>query len=570
MKSFLSKILELIKVIRFLKPQELRDRLDQQSTIQQFTIILSGFIVLLGLLVVLGFTIPTVANAQIASNYQKLSGNTAALSRIEWNLAELRLIGNENYSHLTPRNPTDTLKALNKDLQRIKPYLKHSTQQTISAGFASIGNLLSKPVTYQIYQEIQREIKKIIADLNEAKLKLGKGSKSVAKVKIGFSLMLLILITLLILGAFYIWIKLTLYITNTNQRAIESFNQVASQFSDGQLNLTISDHPNQDFRKLKAGFATYVQSYKIKIQAIKNQVNEIVVPVKSLSNTIKQNNLNHQELKNKLQDVINHTYHKLDFVPEMADRIRTLNLNLTESQHRVNDIEKFMGDSIRVFETNLQNLDGISAEFMQKDAFSKEMINYFKTLSKIFDGIQHIVTVFGSIADQTTVLSLNASIEAARVGTTDDGFNVAATQIDELADRIRVIPHDLTNMINKVRKKMDAVVRNYEQSRFSFHKNPGVKYIESVKTGLNLFWQNLSQDLKDTQEVGVLIQIYAEKQKALEELTAFLASLIQQTPTNYEKARGTLQVLGEDQLILDLINRLIAVLVELNQALDQI
>ncbi|MCL6590661.1 MAG: methyl-accepting chemotaxis protein [Firmicutes bacterium] len=570
MKSFFRKIFELIRVIRFIKLQELKDRLDQQGAFQQFSIVLIGFICLIGLLVIIGFTIPTIANVQIAVKFQKLSAGTAAVSRMEWNLAELRLIGNESYSHLSPRIPTDSLKTLNKDFQRVKYYLKPGSQQAMATGFATLTDLLAKPVTYQSYQEIQKAIKKITAGLNEVKAELQKLSSSVTKVKTGFLMVLLIIATLLILVAFFFWIRLALYITDRNLRAMESFNKVASQFNGGQLNLTIPDHPNQDFRDLKAGFTAYVQSFNNKIQTIKNQVNEIVLPIKSLSNTIKQNNLNYQDLKNRLQSVINKTYHKLDFVPEMADRIKTLNSNLTESQQKVNEIEEFMEDSVQVYQTNLQSLDEISAEFTQKDAFSKELISYFKTLSKIFDNIQHIITIFGGIADQTTVLSLNASIEAARVGTTDDGFNVAATQIDELADRIRVIPHELTNMINKVRKKMDTTVRNYEQSRFSFHKNPGVKYIDSIKASLNLFWSDLSQDLKDTQEVGVLIKIFAEKQKALEELTAFLASLIQKIPNNYEKATETLQVLGEDQQILNLINRLIAILVDLNHALDQI
>ncbi|HEX3043572.1 MAG TPA: methyl-accepting chemotaxis protein [Bacillota bacterium] len=571
MKSFFRKISELIRVIRLIKPQELRDRLDEQGVIQQFTIILGGFTLIIALLVILGFTIPTVINAQMGLNYRKLSAEITAVSRIEVNLAELQLIGNESYSGLTPRIPDDTLMSLNKDLQTIKPYLKSESRQSITTGLSTLRDLLSKPVTDQGYQDIQTENKKINNYLNEAKTSLGKLQSSSMKVKLWFLLAHLSILTILALLALVFWIRLTLQIVDKHERAIQGINRVASQFNEGQLNLIIMDYPNQDYRNLKAGFTAYLQSYNTKIHSIKTQVNEIVAPLKSLSNMIRQNNINHQDLKNKLQEVINKTYHKLDFVPEIADRIKTLNSNLTESQQKVNNIQKFMEDSIQAFQTNIQHLEDISTEFIQKDTYSKEMISYFRTLSKILDSTQHIVTIFGSIADQTTVLSLNASIEAARVGTTDDdGFNVAATQIDELADRIRVIPHELTNMINKVRKKMEIVVRSYEHSRFSFHKNPGVKYVDSIKNGLNLFWNDLNQDLQETQEVGVLIQIFAEKQKALEELTAFLAQLNRQIPASYKKATATLESVEENQRVPDLINRLIQVLVELNQALDQI
>jgi len=76
--------------------------------------------------------------------------------------------------------------------------------------------------------------------------------------------------------------------------------------------------------------------------------------------------------------------------------------------------------------------------------------------------INEITTTVNEIAEQTKLLSLNASIEAARAGEGGRGFAVVATQVRELANQSKEAVGRIESIIAETRNTMQTVVAQIE------------------------------------------------------------------------------------------------------------
>lgn len=91
--------------------------------------------------------------------------------------------------------------------------------------------------------------------------------------------------------------------------------------------------------------------------------------------------------------------------------------------------------------------------------------NVSKELSQLREHtgrMQSIIDLINSIASQTSLLALNASIEAARAGDAGRGFAVVASEISNLADQTQGATGDITGLIDSISTELADVVKVIE------------------------------------------------------------------------------------------------------------
>lgn len=85
-------------------------------------------------------------------------------------------------------------------------------------------------------------------------------------------------------------------------------------------------------------------------------------------------------------------------------------------------------------------------------------------LSEASDQIGQMLTVIEGIAEQTNLLALNATIEAARAGEAGKGFAVVASEVKQLANQTAKSTEDIAGRIAALREGMAAIQTNMQTS----------------------------------------------------------------------------------------------------------
>jgi methyl-accepting chemotaxis protein len=81
-----------------------------------------------------------------------------------------------------------------------------------------------------------------------------------------------------------------------------------------------------------------------------------------------------------------------------------------------------------------------------------------EALGHYMEKMHTIVELIGGITAQTSMLALNASIEAARAGAAGRGFSVVATEISDMAARTREATANITGLIGDVTASIQEVM----------------------------------------------------------------------------------------------------------------
>lgn len=127
-------------------------------------------------------------------------------------------------------------------------------------------------------------------------------------------------------------------------------------------------------------------------------------------------------------------------------------------------LEEFSQKRTEKFNDAFDRIESISASAQELTASSQEISSQAKNTEELLEEVEEsldrtedIYNAVKKIADKTTILGLNASIEAARLGQEGAGFNVVAEEIRELSENSKESIAEIEKTMVAMRKKMDEI-----------------------------------------------------------------------------------------------------------------
>ena len=171
--------------------------------------------------------------------------------------------------------------------------------------------------------------------------------------------------------------------------------------------------------------------------------------------------------------------------------------------------------------------------------------------AEVFDGIQNqmqeIVVVLDqlkSIANSTTMLALNASIEAARAGASGAGFAVVATKVQQLAvdsnecsGRVEQIVNSLQIQVDKTREQMLANTENVDIS---------LQGIDELNKGFHELSDNFNVLYQNIEEQDTCIGQLANSFDMIHENVSVMAEYSQKNQSSIDDIAESIKIYGNN------------------------
>lgn len=173
-------------------------------------------------------------------------------------------------------------------------------------------------------------------------------------------------------------------------------------------------------------------------------------------------------LKNQTEDQDRISLKMNEIAQHQAAALEEISSSLEELSANSNSINEIAVNLYQELEINVESVndlkavndrvqissDEISVSISDITGFSRETTNYvsdtyskFKTLKAKSEEMSNFIQIINDIADKVNLLSLNASIEAARAGDAGRGFAVVADEISKLAEATAVNSKEIERII---------------------------------------------------------------------------------------------------------------------------
>lgn len=173
-----------------------------------------------------------------------------------------------------------------------------------------------------------------------------------------------------------------------------------------------------------------------------------------------------------------------------------------------NEIGSIAASTQVAINSGLTSMDNLNAKTKSTTDITDSVIQTIKELSVHSKNIGQIVNSINDIAEETNLLSLNASIEAARAGAAGKGFSVVATQIRKLADQCLASAGKISNIVTEITEATTEAVNTAQTAEEIVDEQ-----VEAVAATAHSF-QTLKQHIEKLSEYLESIQSSSKDMEA--------------------------------------------------------
>ena len=339
----------------------------------------------------------------------------------------------------------------------------------------------------------------------------------------------------LISGVFGIIIALAVAISMAGE--VKKVRLALKKVAEGDLTQRIKVRRKDEFGQLENSFNDMTEQMAELISDVDVKSKNIVDVAGNITTITDETKNNTTMVMDAIHNIALGATDQAGSTQEAVDEVENLAKSLNETKQYVDNINEMSGNTGKLSEQGKQMVNVLINKSELTMDKSKTTMQVMDEVMTSIDKINYISDAIADITSQTNLLSLNASIEAARAGDAGRGFAVVADEIRQLADQSRKSTDEIKSIINEVVARATQAEQAMKENNDLIEEqknaiNDTQKLFEKISDSINELIHGLSEI------AGLNGQMESNKEAVVGEMTS-IASVSEESAAAAEEVNAS-------------------------------
>lgn len=324
------------------------------------------------------------------------------------------------------------------------------------------------------------------------------------------------LIWMLILLAGLIAVAIGSIVAKSFATPIMELMKLMKLAESGDLTVRTAEKGNYEMKQLCRSFNRMFDNIGSLLYETQLAVKKTIKDINELASSTSKTEETFTQLSISFEEIAEGTINQADYASDSSNAMSNLSESIRRVIHSTNQIQETNQNAKNMISTANPTMKTLNDSMVSSLAIMEEIRDGMKELTVLNQNVELVLKLLDEISEETNLLSLNASIEAARAGDYGKGFSVVAQEIRALSEQSKestnIVRSNLLNMSEKTNMTFSLI----EKSNLIFKaqensvKDADIIFVQLV-TIMQSIDSNLQEILHDVSDMRSLKDITSQK-----------------------------------------------------------